>query len=390
LFRRAAAAAAAVVLLAGCQPALRAPVGSPPPPVVVAERQVISPDDAGTVRELRRRGDIALLEQRWQDAAVAFRTLIAADRVVDDPSVSAYLLGLGMAEEGLGERASARDRYRDIAVRFPTSADARTASLRAIAVDDYLEDWEALGRAAVMLLLRTDLDDIDHLTGLGARALSAIESGDDIAAMRDVQDGLDLVDRSGLGATGRLPNGAAQLRFALAEVRRVRSERLELVPVTPDFLSRIEERCQGLLDAQSAYADAMRAMDPHWTAMSALRIGVMYAKLHADLMAIPPTEQAKTSAQRDLFFAMMHVRYRVLLEKAADMMKRTIALASQTTEVGPWVERARTAEAELNKALDDEKAALAKLPYSEATIQAALQDLEKKALAKRAKRPPAP
>jgi hypothetical protein len=144
-------------------------------------------------------------------------------------------------------------------------------------------------------------------------------------------------------------------------------------------------RCQGLLDAQNAYADAMRAVEPHWTAMSAYRIGEMYSKLHAELMAIPPSALVKTSAQHDLFFAMMHVRYRVLLEKGLEMMKRTAALENQTTEVQPWVERAKAAQEAMQRAIEDEKEALKKLPYTEETVQAALKDLERKALAKQAK-----
>jgi hypothetical protein len=369
----------------GCQSTAPPIVQAPAPPLVVADRQIITPDAGSTIRELRRRGELALREQSWRDAADAFQTLIAAARVADDPAMSLYLLDLGLAEEGLGDRVRARDSYAEVAQRFAASTDGRTALLRVIALDDYLEDWAPLGIAGATLLARTDLDEVDRLTGVGARALSRVEAGDDASAMRDIQEGLDVVDRIGLGATGRLPNGAAQLRFALAEVRRVRSERVALFPVTSDFLSKIEARCQGLLDAQSAYADAMRAMEPHWTAVGALRIGVMYEKLHQDLMAIPPTPQAKTHAQQDLFFAMMHVRYRVLLEKGLEMMKRTAALANQSTDLGPWVERAKAAELEMEKAIEEEKAAIAKLPYTEETIQAALDDLQKKALAKKAK-----
>jgi uncharacterized membrane protein YccC len=99
-------------------------------------------------------------------------------------------------------------------------------------------------------------------------------------------------------------------------------------------------------------------------------------------MAIPPTELVKTSAQRDLFFAMMHVRYRVLLEKGLEMMHRTVALGAQTSEVAPWVERATAAADEMSRAIEEEKAQLAQLPYTEETVQAALADLEKKTLAK--------
>jgi len=377
----------ALALLAGCQASVAPPVAPPaPPPVVVAERQVITPNDGSTIRELRGRGEYALREQRWQDAAEAFRTLVAAARVAFDPALPLYLLDLGLAEEGLGDRARARDSYLEVARLSGPTTDGRTALLRVVGIDDYLEDWTALGSAAADLLGRTDLDDIDHLTGLGARGLSRVEAGDDASAMRDIQEGLDVVERIGFGATGRLPNGAAQLRFALAEVLRARAERVQLVPVTPDFLVKIEQRCQGLLDAQLAYADAMRAMEPHWTAMSAFRIGAMYGRLHEDLMAIPPSAEAKSAAQRDLHFAMMHVRYRVLLEKGLEMMKRTARLATQTTEVAPWVERAKAAQAEMEKAIEEEKAALAKLPYTEETVQAALDNLEKKARARLSKK----
>ncbi len=372
--------------LAGCAAAPAPPAAPPPaPPVIVADRQIITPDVGTSLKELRRRGEQALREQKWQEAADAFRTLIAAARVADDPSVQLYLLDLALAEEGLGERVHARDHYREVADASPTSTDARTAWLRTVAIDDYLEDWTGLGVAAAALLARADLDDVDRLTGLGARGLSRVEAGDEALAMRDIQEGLDVVDRIAFGATGRLPNGAAQLRFALAEVRRVRSERVALAPGTQEFLGTMNARCEGLLAAQSAYADAMRATEPHWTAMSAFRIGTMYGKLHAELMAIPPTALVKTSDQRDLFFAMMHVRYRVLLEKGLEMMKRTAALATQTTEVQPWVDRAKAAQVEMTKAIEEEKAALAKLPYSEATVQAALDDLQRKTLAKLAK-----
>jgi hypothetical protein len=376
--------AVVIALTAGCQASV-VPPAPPPAPAMALDRQVITPNDAASIPELRRRGELALREQRWQDAADAYKTLIAAARVVDDPLLLSYLLNLGLADEGLGARSLARDAYLEVATRYAPTPDARTALLRTVALDDYLEDWPALGQLGETLLARSDLGDVDRLTAVGARALSHIEAGDDASAMREAQEGLDLVDKTAFGFTGRLPNGAAQLRFALAEVRRVRSERIALVPVTPDFVLKMNARCQGLLDAQSAYTDAMRAVEPNWTAMGAVRIGFMYEKLHDDLMAIPPTPQAKSHEQKDLFFAMMHVRYRVLLEKGLEMMKRTAALEGQAAEVAPWVERAKAAEAAMSKAIEEEKAAIAKLPYTEATIQAALDDLEKRTLAKLAK-----
>lgn len=343
--------------------------------------QIITPDEGASRRELLARAERALLESRWQEAIQSLETLRAAARITDDPDMPVILFNLGLAYEGLGDRERARDVYHEEAQRFPASREARTALLRVIAIHADLEEWGPLGETADALLARKDLDQVDHMTALGGRALSAIERGDDVVAMRDVQNGLDEVDTLGFGATGRLPSSAAQLRFALAEVRRVRSERIAFVPVTPDFLVKIEARCQGLLDAQHAYADAMRSEDPHWAAMSGYRIGEMYRALHHDLVQIPPTEQAKSDKQKQLFFAMMHMRYRVLLEKGLEMMKRTSAFASKNPDVLPWAKRAEAARADMEQALADEKAIFATFPYTEEEVQKALAILEKKALA---------
>jgi hypothetical protein len=165
-------------------------------------------------------------------------------------------------------------------------------------------------------------------------------------------------------------------------VRRVRSERIGFLPITPDFIVKIEARCQGLLDAQNAYADTMRSEDPHWAAMSGYHVGAMYRALHHDLMQIPPTDLAKTDSDKRLFYAMMHMRYRALLEKGLEMMKRTSAFASKNPDVLPWAKRALQAQADMEQGLEDEKKIMASFPYTEEEVQKALDILEKKALAK--------
>jgi hypothetical protein len=377
-----------MALLFGCG-GQRAQAKAPEPPPVRAAAQVITRNDATTEAELADRGERALLSQEWQKAAVALETLYAAAKMTGDSwsvetsagriGMAALMFDLALAYEGLEQREKARDLYRDVARRFASTAEARVALIRAASIHAYLEEWAPLGQSGELLLLRADLDDVDRLTALGARGLMKIETGDDVAAMRDVQNGLDLVDQLGFGATGRLPVAAAQLRFALAEVRRVRSERITFLPVTADFLVKIEARCQGLLDAQAAYADAMRSIDPHWAAMSGYRVGEMYRVLHRDLMVIPPTEQAKSEAQKRLFFAMMHMRYRAFLDKGLEMMKRTVALGAKTNDASSWVKRAEAAEKEMELALADEKAILATFPYSEGELQRALDILEEKA-----------
>jgi tetratricopeptide (TPR) repeat protein len=358
------------------------------PPVatkaLLAEPQIITPDEGSTRRELVARAHRAIQEGRWRDAVAALETLRAAGRFDGDPDAAGILLNLGLAYEGLGDRERARDAYGELARRFPQSQDARTALLRSVAIHADLEEWTLLGDAADALLVRKDLDTVDRMTALGARGLSRVERGDDAAAMRDIQLGLDDVESLGFGAGGKLPGPVAQLRFAQAEVRRVRSERIGFLPVTPDFIVKIEARCQGLLDAQNAYADTMRSEDPHWAAMSGYHVGAMYRALHHDLMQIPPTALAKSDSDKRLFFAMMHMRYRVLLEKGLEMMKRTSAFASKNPDVLPWAKRAEQTEADIEQGLADEKAIMASFPYTEDEVQRALDILEKKALAKQA------
>jgi hypothetical protein len=142
-----------------------------------------------------------------------------------------------------------------------------------------------------------------------------------------------------------------------------------------------------LLDAQAAYADAIRATDPHWAATSGVRIGEMYRALHRDLMAIPPTEQAKTEEQKQIFYGIMHVRYRVLLEKGIEMMRRVIALGEKVqagegprvpaTEAQAWISRAEKQKREMELVLDEEKATIAGFPFNEDEIQKALEIMKK-------------
>ena len=134
------------------------------------------------------------------------------------------------------------------------------------------------------------VDPAERMLGLGARGLSKIEAGDDAGALHDVNQGLDLVEEYHYGATGQLPVAAAMLEFALGEIRKAKSEKISLDPPGPDFVLKLEMRCQFLLDAQKAYADAIRSVDPHWAAMSGFRVGEMYKTLHTSLMMIPPNE----------------------------------------------------------------------------------------------------
>jgi tetratricopeptide (TPR) repeat protein len=362
-----------------------APTPLSPAPTVLAP-QIFSPRTEGTPRELFARGEVALLGQRWREASDAFEALLAGEP--DGPNTAAALLDLGLAYEGLDQREKARDRYHELATRFPNDPNARTALSNACAIHAYLEEWPALVQTAAALLARPDVDDIDRMTGLGARGLGEVELGKTDAASKDIEDGLDIVERNHYGALNRLPVPAAQLRFALGELRRARSEEISLTPPGDDFLAKMDARCSLLLSAQNAYADAIRSVDPHWAAMSGYRVGDMYRRLHHDLMEIPPVAKAKTERDKQLHFGMMHVRYRVLLEKGLEMMRRTLALAGKTADTSAWVKRTEEAKAEMERAIEDEKAQIASLPFTEDELRRALELLEAKVTGKPVPPPP--
>ena len=355
----------------------------PPPRPIEASNQILGTRAQGTAKELLANGERALLAQRWQEAVDAFEAVLAGDAAAaNDPQV---IYDLALAYEGLGEREKARARYREVVRRFPADPNARNALVREVSLDAHLEDWPALGQAGEMILARKEIDAAERMLGLGARGLSKIQAGDETAATRAIQQGLELMDETRYGATGQLPVAAAMIKYANGELRKFRSEKISLNPPGSDFVLKLEMRCMFLLEAQSSYADAIRSVDPQWAAMSGYRVGEMYRTLHHDLMLIPPTEKAKTESDKQLFYGIMHVRYRVLLEKGMEMMKRTLALGEKTGVGAAWMKRAETLKVEMDQALDEEKALLAKFPFTEEELQKALEIMKRKAADDQAK-----
>jgi hypothetical protein len=382
---RSLAALVLAICAYGCAASTRPPAG--PPLHIDAQPVIVTASDIATEAEIEARGERALLEQRWKDAADAYRLLLSANP--SGPRASEFMFDLGLSLEGLEQRAEARDAFLGLARRFPEGPKARSALVRVATLDAYLEDWTALEAIGEELLARPDLEDLDRVVGLGARGLARVERMEqppadpslDLRASSDILEGLDLSDRFHYGDRDVLPVAIAQLRFALGELRRVRSERISFDPLPPDFVVKLDERCGGLLEAQAAYAQAVRSIDPHWAAMSGYRVGAMYRRLHHDLMQIPPPATSKTVRQKEIFYAFMHVRYRVLLEKGLREIEQTVALGERTNDSSNWISRAREAREEMQTALADEKAQIDRMPFTEEEIAKALDQLGKKASA---------
>ncbi|HEX4338202.1 MAG TPA: tetratricopeptide repeat protein [Polyangiaceae bacterium] len=336
----------------------------------------MTPTDAASVEEIFQRAQADLYAQRNAAAAKGF------DRIVElDPdglrAKESWLLA-GVAHDRAGELEDAASRYLETARRYPNEQASRDALVAAVRVLTHLERWEDAGKAADVLLGRlSELTPIERIVAYAGKALALVFSDKPDAALYFIEKGRDIIDEQRLDAAGTLPRDLAELYFALGELRRIRGERVHLAPPPSNFAEVLEQRCQLLLDAQSAYSDAMRAYDAHWSAMAGYRVGQLYQSLHDELMKIPPPTST-TQAKADLFAGAMRLRYSVLLQKGLTMMEHTLELAERTGEHSAWVERAAQAKDALDKDIQAEQTALDRLPYSRSDLEKALEDLAHK------------
>jgi tetratricopeptide (TPR) repeat protein len=309
------------------------------------------------------------------------------DRVVqNEPNgelAAPALFAAGEAHDNLGHHQAAIDRYRVVVEKHPGHPLARSAALRCVRLLAYVEDFAWAGRFADRLLeQKSELRPIEEVVAYSGKALALVAEGDDARALSYVERGRDVVERNQLDMAGRLPRDLAQLYFALGEVYRLRGERIRFVPPPPNFAQTLEERCQLVLSAQSAYSDTWRAYDAHWSSMAGFRVGELYEKLHQDLMAAEPPQAADNQSRKNLYEAAMRLRFEVLLEKARGMMEHTVAMAEREGEKSTWVDRAREAKDRIAAAEQAERDALARLPYTKQELQEVLDELAKKAKAK--------
>jgi len=294
-----------------------------------------------------------------------------------------------LADDALFQAASEQDEagafaesavnYRELARRFPKS-ELRTAALvRATRLLTHLEKFREAGDIAEHVLAeKPELGPFEYVVLYGGSALARLDQDDEQAAHTFIEKGRAVIDAHQLDAAGRVSRDLSALYYALGELRRRRAERIVFQPLPKDFGVALEQRCQLLLDAESAYSDSMRAYDAHWSAMAGFRVGELYERLHEDLMRVTPPASADTLEKRQLFEGAMRLRYAILLEKALKMIEHTLSMAERTGEHSAWVEKSREARAGIERAMKREETALAALPFSRATLEQALLNLQRR------------
>jgi len=361
-------------VLSGCIQTNAAQSGpsDPTKPTVLGEVRIETLSEAELESRFHEASD-RLLKDDFSFAAEQFDKIVAADPTGRTAVPS--LFNAGIAYHGQGKLETALERFEASASQGPNAPTTKDAWLRIARIHGQLERWEDLEKVATRILERDDLTVLDRIGALGSKGLGLVEQGRVEDATSPIYKARDLIEDHRLGMAGTPPYELAQVSFALGEIRRLKSERIKFVPFPPDFGGVLEDRCTQLLDAQSAYQDAMRSLDAHWSAMAGFRVGQLYHQLHKDVMQVPLPENAKTVRQKQLWEGAMRMRYRILLEKGLKMMTATVDLGARTGESSAWVSRAKASKKELEEALLREKEAMKKLPVTEEEIKEALEEL---------------
>jgi tetratricopeptide (TPR) repeat protein len=363
----------AAALLVGCAPETSLKVPEAPP--VVLPETVITKTDPDSLPKLFQEASDKLLRDDWKGAAEEFDRIVAVSPTGATARPSLYNAGIAYLD--MNDRETALKRFQASVDQFPDAETTLPALLRISRILAWEERWPELEKVADKLLARKDMTVLESIEAMGAKGLALVSQDKVDEANEVILKARSIIDDKRLGEAGAPPLELAQVSFAMGEIRRIKSEKIIFVPFPENFAAALEDRCTGLLSAEEAYTDAMRAKDAHWSAMSGYRVGELYAQLHADVMKAP-VPAAKTLAQQQLWEGAMRLRYRILLEKGLNMMDHTVMLGDRTGESSEWIGRARDAQKQLKLALADENEALKKLPYTEAELQKALDDLKKK------------
>ncbi len=337
---------------------------------------IISAGDAMSMEELLERADGHLEAEEYDDAARIYAQ--AVDHATLEENRLRALFGWGTALDLAAHPREALRAYSRYVIEAPPGQRRSEAMVRQVRLLVYLERYEEAGVASLAVDL-ADRTPLQQLALLSARAHHQVQRGELDLAERTISKGRSIVDAHGLDRVTVPPTDVASLFFALGELRFRRAEEIRFDPLPEDFGVALEQRCQHILDAQSAFSETMRSQDAHWSSMAGVKVGELYKNLHRDLMAVGPPAEAVTEEKRRLFEGAMRLRYSILLRKSLSMMEATVSLLERTHQKSRWREKAREALEEIREAQEVEERAIDALPYSRAQLQQVLDDMAQRA-----------
>lgn len=379
--RRAPLALAALLAIAGAPGCAGQQAASPAPAtpknIINTAPQVVTSDRVGTPTELFESARALFLEGKYREAGERFDLVWRGDP--QGPLAARAALQGGLSYQEAAELETAQERFSLLPERYPKEPLVKPALLYKSRILVALERWEPLGQNADALLPRADLSVLEAVEANGAKALAIASLGQPDKALRPLEQARTLMERNHLGESGTAPYEVTIVFYALGEIRRQQGEQIKFDPLPPNFGDAFERRAQLVLDAQAAYADAMRTKDPAWATMAGYRVGQLYRALHRDVMAAKfPANMAKTPRDQQIFEGAMRVRYRVLLRKGLAMLDSTVRMNERVGLQGVWGDRAKEAKTELERAIEVENQAIAKAPVPEAELQKQLDRLQEK------------
>lgn len=362
--------------------------GGPGP---TTQAQIVSSDDdpGGTAKEVFERARMEMAAENFAHARLLFDRVVkaaAAEGSAGSELARDAAYDAALCSERVGEAKDARDRFRALGDAAKDTKDGLDANFRRARLDVEIEDWADLGTGSSAILARGDVAKFDRAEALALQALSVIHGSGDLAAANKIVNAARKAIDTKSDNEVVPPQNAAAVHFAHGELLRAEGNAIVFVDqtnpqapiVAADFPVKMETRCQKILDAQEAYIEAINTKEVSWAVRAGLRVASMYIDLHEAVLAIPPPKSATTDDKKALFRGAMRLRYRILLEKGLGTLDHTINLEKAVAAKGAWLDQAKKTKSDVEKLLDTEKAEIAKLPYTEAQLQKALDDVSKK------------
>lgn len=337
---------------------------------------VVSRDSVSDVVEILKQADVHYEAGRFSDAQVGYERALRFD--LNGDYRDRALFGLGSSLDRKAEHSAALRAYEDYLALGARATHEKAVTVRALRLAFYLGDFSKAERLArrIDLVGRTDNE---ALAIFSARAMGSIQKAQWGEAELEIARGRRILSASGADRAPQVNLDRAALAFAEGELLAQRARDTRLAPDVAQFARDLERRCQFILDAQSAYSEAMQSGDPRYAAQGGIRISALYENLHGELLAMPPPAQAKAASERSLVEAALRLRYSVLLDKAEVMLQHTKELLERSPEASVFRLEVDGLLRRIQAARTEEEEALAKLPYTRAVLEEALKKLSERA-----------